>query len=115
MAADQTPVVGVLAVQGDFAEREQASWRRVEFNGSYNSVINDLLDGFYRSKYEDPTTGEEKVLAATQFEKTHARRAFPCMDEPGLKANFDISIGAKEPYMVVGNTPVLEKVSTRSF
>ena len=43
----------------------------------FAGVLNDRLLGFYRSKYLD-VQGEERYLAATQFESTDARRAFPC-------------------------------------
>jgi puromycin-sensitive aminopeptidase len=49
------------------------AWRlRMSFKGT----LNDKLRGFYRSTYRD-TAGDTKVLAATQFEATEARRAFP--------------------------------------
>lgn len=35
----------------------------------------------------------ESYIATTLLCTTHARRMFPCWDEPKLKAVFDISIG----------------------
>ncbi|KAJ8959933.1 hypothetical protein NQ314_006136 [Rhamnusium bicolor] len=58
----------------------------IEFKG----VLNDLLQGFYRSSYEEDN--KTRWMAATQFQATDARKCFPCFDEPGLKARFQISI-----------------------
>nr|XP_012230690.1 PREDICTED: uncharacterized protein LOC105677005 [Linepithema humile] len=60
----------------------------LEFTG----ILNDDLRGFYRSSYKDDTTGEEIWLGTTQFEPVGARLAFPCWDEPGIKATFTITI-----------------------
>ena len=56
---------------------------------SLSGVLNDQLAGFYRSEYTTPQ-GEKRFMAATQFEATDARRAFPCWDEPALKATFKV-------------------------
>uniref|UniRef100_A0A0C9R2S6 Aminopeptidase n=1 Tax=Fopius arisanus TaxID=64838 RepID=A0A0C9R2S6_9HYME len=57
----------------------------------YEGTLNEDLKGFYRSSYIDDY-GKKRWLATTHFEPTSARLAFPCWDEPHLKAKFTISI-----------------------
>lgn len=75
----------------------------------FTGTINDKMAGFYRSSYKTDD-GETKYCAVTQFESTDARRAFPCADEPALKARFTVSIGVpkKSQYTVLSNMPVEE-------
>ena len=74
----------------------------------FRGVLNDQLLGFYRSTFTstDEATGEtsENTLAVTQFESTHARRAFPCFDEPALKAVFAITLVVDESLLAVSNS-----------
>ena len=58
----------------------------------YTAYLKDNLKGFYRSVYKDRTTGEDEYIAVTQFQPTDARRAFPCFDEPGIKATYEVRI-----------------------
>ena len=80
---------------------------QMEFRG----VLNDQMAGFYRSKYTD-SKGEEKWMAVTQFEATDARRAFPCWDEPSLKATFGVTLVVPEHLQALGNMPVAERSTT---
>lgn len=50
----------------------------------------DDLGGFYRSEYIED--GVKKVLATTQMQATDARKAFPCFDEPAMKAVFHMTL-----------------------
>ncbi len=80
-------------------------WRlRLRFTG----VLNDRLHGFYRSTYTD-AAGHSHVIAATQFESTDARRAFPCWDEPALKAVFSVTLVVPDGYAAVSNTQVVSE------
>ena len=134
------------------------------------AILNDDLDGFYRSNYFNEDTQNSSWLAVTQFEttgmwpmssldfepknletlkkicshrKAHlknyltmpykfkiarqniwihsyviwtwttchtttgARKSFPCMDEPAMKAKFSIKLGASEDKTAISNMPVL--------
>jgi puromycin-sensitive aminopeptidase len=72
----------------------------------FRGVLNSKLRGFYRSTFTD-VDGRERVLATTQFEATDARRAFPCWDEPDLKATFAITLVIDEALEAVSNGGVI--------
>ncbi|XP_069957632.1 aminopeptidase N-like [Cherax quadricarinatus] len=73
----------------------------MEFTG----FLNDNLRGFYRSTYRD-AAGNLKFLAVTQFQATDARRAFPCFDEPGLKATFEVYLAREANMTSISNMPI---------
>ncbi|XP_041853604.1 aminopeptidase N-like isoform X2 [Melanotaenia boesemani] len=56
----------------------------------FTGELADDLGGFYRSEYWE--NGVKKVVATTQMQPTDARKAFPCFDEPAMKAFFFITL-----------------------
>lgn len=73
--------------------------------------LNDRLHGFYRSDYTNPE-GANAYLAATQFESTFARRAFPCWDEPNYKSTYDVTLEINEEFTALSNMPVVSESKT---
>ncbi|XP_055532864.1 aminopeptidase N-like [Wyeomyia smithii] len=71
-----------------------------------NSLDRTDRAGFYRSSYET-TEGETRYLGVTQFQPCDARSAFPCYDEPGIKATFDVRIACGIEYTAKANAPAL--------
>lgn len=49
-------------------------------------------------------------MASTQFEPISARRAFPCFDEPDMKANFSMSIVRDKDYLSLFNMPLVHSM-----
>uniref|UniRef100_A0A9J8AWF0 Aminopeptidase n=1 Tax=Cyprinus carpio carpio TaxID=630221 RepID=A0A9J8AWF0_CYPCA len=77
---------------------------KIDFVGE----LNDKMKGFYRSKYTIPS-GEIRYAAVTQFEATDARRAFPCWDEPAIKATFDITLIVPKDRVALSNMNVVDR------
>jgi puromycin-sensitive aminopeptidase len=75
---------------------------------SFHGKLNDQLRGFYRSTYKD-ASGTVQTLAATQFEATDARRAFPCWDEPDFKAIFATTLVVDPHLTAISNTSVVSE------
>ncbi|EFN87053.1 Aminopeptidase N [Harpegnathos saltator] len=71
----------------------------------FEGKLRDDMIGFYRSSYFDENK-QIKWLAATQFQATHARHAFPCFDEPSFKAMFTIRILRNKNHTCLSNMPL---------
>ncbi len=76
-------------------------------------TLNDHMAGFYRSSYKGEG-GEKKYIATTQMEATDARRAFPCFDEPALKATFAITLIADKNLTCLSNMDVTSETEVNS-
>jgi aminopeptidase N len=91
LEADRRPQIAITTLE---REKEQATFTfadelpagRVTLAIRYTGVLNDKLRGFYLSKTKT------RNYAVSQFEPTDARRAYPCFDEPALKATYDITM-----------------------
>lgn len=86
----------------------------VLLNIEFTGTINEAMAGFSRSKYKatvPPSSSTPKVdefhyMLSTQFESCDARRAFPCFDEPNLKAAFDFEVEIPKDLVALSNMPV---------
>src|SRR5258706_10870252 len=65
---------------------------------TYTGILNDEMRGLCLGKDD-----QGRKYAATQFESTDARRAFPSFDEPDYKATFDITAVADKGMVAVSN------------
>ncbi|XP_040397675.1 endoplasmic reticulum aminopeptidase 1 isoform X1 [Cygnus olor] len=80
----------------------------------YAANLSDSFHGFYKSTYRTQE-GELRVLAATQFEPTFARMAFPCFDEPAFKARFSVKIRREPKHLALSNMPLMKTVNINSW
>ncbi|XP_003788948.1 aminopeptidase Q [Otolemur garnettii] len=79
---------------------------RYELQLSFSGMVyQDTREGLFLNVYTDQ--GERRALLASQMEPTFARNVFPCLDEPALKATFNITIIHHPIYVALSNMPQL--------
>jgi aminopeptidase N/puromycin-sensitive aminopeptidase len=91
------------------AEKEQATLSfptelpagKITLAIRYTGILSDKLRGFYLFKTD------RRSYAATQFETSDARWAFPSFDEPAFKATFDIALTVDAGDMVISNSSIV--------
>jgi aminopeptidase N/puromycin-sensitive aminopeptidase len=69
---------------------------------TYAGKLNDEMRGLYLGKDD-----QGRKYAASQFEATDARRAFPSFDEPDYKATFDITAVAEKGLVAISNQKIV--------
>jgi aminopeptidase N len=80
---------------------------------TFQGTMNNDMAGFSRARYKSaitppasvPTDGDHHLMFSTQFEACDARRAFPCFDEPNLKATFDFEVEIPSDLVALSNMP----------
>src|SRR5712671_7449908 len=69
---------------------------------TYTGILNSEMRGLYLGKDD-----QGRKYAATQFEATDARRAYPSFDEPEYKATFDITAVAHNGHVAISNSKII--------
>jgi aminopeptidase 2 len=86
---------------------------KAQLEMKFTGELNDKMAGFYRSTYKNKD-GSTGIMAVTQMEPADARRAFPCFDEPALKAKFTITLIADKHLTCLSNMDVAEESEVES-
>ena len=94
-----------LIIQSTAIKAEQDLGLSIKYTGQ----IQDSMHGFYKSHWT--LDDVEHTLLATQFESIHARKAFPCVDEPAAKATFSLTLKTRSNLTVLSNTPILSQTT----
>ncbi|NXL36569.1 AMPN Aminopeptidase, partial [Glaucidium brasilianum] len=107
----ETPTQYLVVQLGGSLQRGQ----RYRLVTIFTGELADDLAGFYRSEYVNaaaPPGGlmgfpPPKVVATTQMQAADARKAFPCFDEPAMKANFTVTLIHPSDHKAISNMPVM--------
>jgi alanyl aminopeptidase len=110
------------SVQPEGGERAPARWESINAEGlaavrltrpigpgvvtlrlAFDAPFNAGLQGHFH------VTADGRQYAFTKFEPMSARLAFPCLDEPGYKTPFELTLTVPEGLTALGNTRVIDQ------
>ena len=89
-------------------ERGARALLSLEFKSLFRNDLRGVYRNFYPIKGE-PEGGLKARYIASAFQPTDARSAFPCFDEPNLKATFRLRVIHKERELALSNAPALSR------
>ncbi|KAF5617644.1 aminopeptidase 2 [Fusarium sp. NRRL 25303] len=69
----------------------------------FDNKMNHEPKGLYLSPFTN-SEGQKDYIVTTQFEPTYARRAFPCFDDPAIKAKFKVTLKTHDNLTCLSNT-----------
>lgn len=79
---------------------------QLQLSISYSGTFSSSYSGLYKATYHTPDE-DLRTIVATNFEPSYAREAFPCFDEPGMKALFSLVVVRRTEHISLSNMPKL--------
>uniref|UniRef100_A0A3P8X317 Aminopeptidase n=1 Tax=Cynoglossus semilaevis TaxID=244447 RepID=A0A3P8X317_CYNSE len=92
----------------------------LEVDGNYSLSLKfegwmAFLNGMFLSIYEERDSETLRFLVVTHMQPTDARKVFPCLDEPDLKAVFQLNVIHRRDSSVLGNAEIFGKRKEEEF
>ncbi|QRV90401.1 peptidase family M1 protein [Ceratobasidium sp. AG-Ba] len=81
---------------------------RIKLIIPYEGKLSGSMTGYYVSYA--PHNDTTRPYALTQFEPTSARCAFPCWDEPSVKATYSVTMVSRQDTVALSNMSILEEL-----
>ncbi|XP_031340683.1 aminopeptidase N-like [Photinus pyralis] len=95
----------IIAFNENLTQGKRYNLTIKDFTGS----LKETKSGFFSAKYLD-VNGTEKHFVMTEFEPSGIRKAFPCFDQPNLKATFIMKMIRPSHLHSAFNTPLVETI-----